>query len=288
MPACVSGRVINLDSAGERRQCMQNQIERLGWGATHQRFPAMGASDEEAQWVGLRSRGELGLWRTTKVLLTEWLANVPGPDDVLHVLEDDAILQPALAQLIEPFQTCEPRVDLLFSEALLTTKLFQHFRQLDLHRQQTGHSLLFVHGSYYLACSSSYLLSPAGARIILNRMDEMEAAGSLLPVDLAYRQLIRSGVLSAAIALPFCSTIAAAVGDSAIQTGLNASVSLAKSADLALRRLLYLQAWDSTAASNVLQELADLLAQGLAPDQQADLLVEILNHGRSHGWLDSY
>jgi len=287
MPACVSGRVLNLDAAGERWSSMQDQLDRLGWGGTHQRFAATAASSEQARQVGLRSGGELGLWRTTKALLRDWLAQDPGPEAVLHVLEDDAILQPALPQLIEPFHTCEPRVDLLFTEAFLTAPLFQRFRQLELQRQQSGQGLLFVQGQHYLACASSYLLSPTGARIMLNHMEAMEAAGPLLPVDLTYRKLIRSGLLAAAITLPFFSTIADA-GASAIQTGLNAGISLAKDADLALRRLLYQQAWDPTAAGAVLRDLADLLARRLAPEQQADLVVAILAHGRSQGWLGYY
>ncbi len=289
MPATVTGRVLNLETATLRWQNMELQIERLGWGATHRRFAAQGATLEQARAVGLRSAGELGLWNTTKALLQEWLASQPGPDAVLHVIEDDAILNPALPLLLEPLHSCQPRVGLLVTEAFLTTPLYQQFRQLERRRQQSGQSLLFVAGSHYLACTSSYLMRSAGARIVLEAMEQLEAAGQLLPLDLAWRQLIRSGRLAAAISLPFFSTIpAASASDSAIQTGLSAAVGLAKGADLALRRLLYLQTWDPAAANQVLRELAHLLSSTLPPDQQEDLILQILARGRAAGWLGNY
>lgn len=289
MPATVTGRVLNLETATQRWQSMERQIERLGWGATHRRFAAQGATLEQARAVGLRSAGELGLWNTTKALLREWLASQPGPDAVLHVIEDDAILNPALPLLLEPLRSCQPRVDLLVTEAFLTAPLYQQFRQLELRRQQSGQSLLFVAGSHYLAGLTSYLLTSLGARIVLEAMEQLEAAGRLLPLDLAWRQLIRAGRLTAAISLPFFNTIpAASASDSAIQTGLSAAVGLAKGADLALRRLLYLQTWDPEAANQVLRELADLLSSTLAPEQQEDLILKILARGRAAGWLGNY
>jgi hypothetical protein len=115
----------------------------------------------------------------------------------------------------------------------------------------------------------------------------MEQQGRLLPIDLFYRKLIQQGLLHAALPLPFLSTIAP-VRDSAIQTGLSANISLAKSADLAMRRLLYLQSWDPGEVASVLQETAELLSHALNPDQQEQLLLTMLSHGRERGWLANY
>lgn len=287
MAAQVTGRVLNLEAAQRRWQEMKRQIERLGWTATHQRFAAQGASVEEAQRLGLRSAGELGLWRTTKRLLTEWLGSDPGAEAVLHVIEDDAILHPALPSVLAPLKSCLPKIDLLFTEAFLTRPLYERFRALEMQRQQSGQSLLFAKGGQYLACASSYLLRPNGARIVLAAMNQMEQTGKLLPIDLAYRHLIRTGNLSAAITLPFFSTVAQA-GDSRIQTGLNANIALAKSADLTLRRLLYLQTWEPQSVPSVLTELAELLADHLDSDQTERLLLDMLSHGKSLGWLGHY
>lgn len=287
MPAHVTGLVINLDAALERWQRMAQQIESLGWEATHRRFPALEASLEEARTLGLRSAGELGLWRSTRALLADWLSGDPGPEAVLHVLEDDAILNPALPKLLGPFRACEPRLHILFSECFLTRDLYERFRALEQQRQRDGHSLLLVRGEQYLACASSYLLNRQGAERCHELMQVMEQQGRLLPIDLFYRKLIQQGLLHAALPLPFLSTIAP-VRDSAIQTGLSANISLAKSADLAMRRLLYLQSWDPGEVASVLQETAELLSHALNPDQQEQLLLTMLSHGRERGWLANY
>lgn len=287
MPAQVTGLVINLDAAVERWQSMARQIASLGWSATHGRFPALRATQEEAQGLGLRSAGELGLWRSTKALLAEWLAGDPGPEAVLHVMEDDAVLHPALPKLVQVLQTGEPRVHLLFSEAFLTRELYERFRALEQRRQAEGHSLLLLRGGCYLACASSYLLTRSGAERCYAVMQQLEAQGRLLPIDLCYRALIRRNGITAAVSLPFLSTIAP-VQDSAIQTGLKASVSLAKTADLALRRLLYLQSWDADAGVKVWRELAALMEQGLGPDQHQQLILMLLSYGRDQGWLANY
>lgn len=287
MPACVSGYVLNLDSAPERWLAMQSQIARLGWRATHRRYAAQGASAAEAREFGLRSAGELGLWRTTKALLLMWLSQEPKPGSVLHVLEDDAVLQPAFPNLIQPFQACELGLDILFTEVLLSQQLFACFQQLEQHRQKHDLSLLLIDGRKYLACTSSYLLTPSGARTILKKMDQMEALGALLPLDLAYRQWIQSADLSAAISLPFFSTIQFA-NDSSVQDGLDSKIALGKRADLALRRGLYFQAWDRSSSPSVLVELAGLLEKQLTPEQQLVCVNTILTHGRASGWIGNY
>jgi len=113
MPDHVSGWIINLAEAQDRWQAMAEQIEQLGWGATHRRFDAHGASQQEAEAVGLRSAGQLGLWRSTRALLERWLASDPPAHGVLHLVEDDAVLHPALPLLLEPFSDHRPQLDLL-------------------------------------------------------------------------------------------------------------------------------------------------------------------------------
>ena len=75
---------------------------------------------------------------------------------------------------------------------------------------------------------------------------------------------------------------------SSIQHDCAAAVQLSQNADLGLRRLLFLQHWDPAGSSEVLREISALLAAGLTADQLETLVLEILEAGRSEGWLTPY
>lgn len=287
MPTGVSGRIINLDTAVERWGRMEAQIQGLGWSESHRRQPALTASTAEAQTLGLRNGGELGLWRTTTALLEQWLQEEPTPDAVLHVLEDDAILHPNLPKLIDLLRQTSPRLDVLFSEAFLTPSLYRSFRRLERQRQIDGSAALLINGGQYLAGCSSYLMSRDGARRLLDSMRGKEQSGLLQPVDMHLRKQIRESGLIAAISLPFFSTISADT-PSTIQSDRAASVYFSQNVDLGLRRLLYYQTWEPSACPAVLQELCGLLGHGLSPDQIEALVLEINGLGRFEGWLTSY
>ncbi len=287
MPEGVTGRVLNLDRATERWQNMQAQINSLGWQATHRRQPAMTAPDQEAKNLGLRNGAELGLWRTTMAVMENWLSNERSENDVLHLLEDDAILHPSLPLLIEPLLQGSPQLDMVFSEAFLTLPLYRRFRALEQRRLEENANLYLLNGGQYLACASSYLVTVKGARKLLNQLQQVEAAGRLIPLDMAFRKAIRSGSITAALSLPFFSTITATI-DSAIQNDRNKAIYLSQVADLSLRRLLYLQSWHPEVCPSVLKELTDVLSSGLESSQNEALVLEILNLGKSEGWLISY
>jgi hypothetical protein len=287
MPKGVSGRIINLECATARWLAMEAQLQALGWEQSHRRQPALTGSDDEAKSLGLRNGGELGLWRTTRALVETWLAEQPAPSDVLHVLEDDAILHPHLSVLINVLREGNPPLDLLFSEAFLSTTLYRRLRTLELERVNTGNAVLLLNGGQYLACTSSYLLSRDGAQRLLNAMRDWEATGKLVPIDMAYRRWIREGLLRASVSLPFFSTISAGT-PSTLQHDRPGCVHFSQNADLSLRRLLFRQTWDPTGCSAVLQELSGLLGSNLTPEQIETLVLEILETGRSEGWLARY
>jgi GR25 family glycosyltransferase involved in LPS biosynthesis len=287
MPAGVSGRIINLDTAVERWSQMQAQLDSLGWTQSHRRQPAQRAEADEARQLGLRNGGELGLWRTTTSLLEQWLGEQPAAGDVLHVLEDDAIINPALPLLIKLLRQQNPPLDILFSEAFLTTDLYRRFRALEDKRQREGNAVLLLNGGQYLACTSSYILSRDGAKRLLLALREQEATARLVPIDMVIRQSIREGKLKASISLPFFSTIRAGLASS-IQQERPTAVQLSQDVDLSLRRLLYLQAWQPAACGGELGRVSEVLADGLAPAQIETLVVEMLMAGRREGWLPGY
>lgn len=142
----MSGWIINLAAAKERWAVMAEQIERLGWGRTHHRFEAHSTSQAEAEARGLRSAGQLGLWRSTTALLQQWLDSNPPDQGVLHIVEDDAVLNPALPKLMEMFQQHNPQLDLVFTESFLTPSLYRRFQALEQQRQQGDEGIWLLNG----------------------------------------------------------------------------------------------------------------------------------------------
>ena len=287
MPVGVSGRIINLDSAVERWSQMQAQLDSLGWTKSHRRQPAQRAEADEARQLGLRNGGELGLWRTTTSLLEQWLGEQPAAGDVLHVLEDDAIINHALPVLIKLLRQQNPPLDILFSEAFLTTDLYRRFRALEDKRQREGNAVLLLNGGQYLACTSSYFLSREGAKRLLLAFREQEAKARLMPIDMVIRQSIREEKLRASISLPFFNTIRAGISSS-VQQDRATAVQLSQDIDLSLRRLLYLQTWDPGACAGEWERVSALMGDQLAPEQIETVLLETLGAGRREGWLPSY
>ncbi len=289
MPDYVSGFVINLDDAKERWAAMASQLSKLGWTSTHKRFSALTATQQEANAAGLRTAGELGLWRTTISLLNQWLGAKPRPTDILHVIEDDAIIHQSLPSLLEPLQICKDKVDILFSETLLSAGTYRRFCDLNKDQQSHGFDITFLNSSQYACGSTSYLLSANGARKLLEGMRHLEESKKLVPIDLGIRQLFRAGKLNAAISLPFFSTISSSISNpSTIQTGLGTSVTLSKNADLELRRLFYFKAWKQNRSRVVLNDLVNLLAEGLAESDLEGLIVDLIGDCHSRGLLPGY
>lgn len=287
MPDHVSGWIINLAAAQDRWAAMAEQIERLGWGGTHHRFEAHSASQAEAEARGLRSAGQLGLWRSTTALLQQWLDSDPPDHGVLHIVEDDAVLNPAMPLLLEPFRLHQPRLDLVFTESFLTPSLYRRFHALEQQRQQAGEGIWLLNGGQYLACASSLLLSRTGAQRFLVEMRDVESDAVLPVTDMFLRQLIRRGRLNAAICLPFFSTIR--VRDKSwIQNNRERKEQVSQQLDLHLRRLMYFDTWESNQCLPTLQRLARDLCKCPLPLEIGGLAVELLGIGKSRGWTEGY
>lgn len=287
MPPNVYGAVINLDHAQQRWQAMEAQIKSLGWERTHRRFAAHTATQAEAEERGLRSAGQLGLWRSTKALLEQWLASDPPTDGILHVIEDDAILHPSLPLLLDPFLSCRPQLDLLFTEAFLSLPLYRKLRALEHQRQRQGEGILFLNGGLYLACTSSMLMSRTGAGKLLDYMIKEEGKSRPPATDMLLRYLIRKSLISATLPLPFFSTIAQSK-NSAIQGYREPRVLLSQQADIVLRRFLYCQTWDPGKYGQILHDLIGILGGSLETRQIEDLMAETIGTSRGRGWFTRY
>lgn len=287
MPKYVSGWIINLAEAKERWCAMKRQIDELDWGRTHKRFEAHRATESEAKEAGLKSAGQLGLWRSSKAVLEQWLNNDPPADGVLHLIEDDAVLHPTLPLLLETLRTFNPQLDLLFTEAFLTVPLYRRFQQLEQQRQRNKEGIRLLNGGQYLACSSSVLITRNGAQRLLDEMNSATKKGKVPVSDIFYRRLIREGKIHAAISLPFFSTIRLDT-DSWLQGYRDKKVQRSQQVDLYLRQLLYNETWKPEACKDNATGLLMTMTKGLNPTEIGELASEMIELSRRKGWTKSY
>ena len=96
----VRGVFINLDRCPGRKDSLLSQLDIAGLPSVeYQRFSAFEPAGNEPQLSkGLKSKGELGIFRSLALVLEQ--IGGEGFDDVVHVLEDDALLPSGSADAI--------------------------------------------------------------------------------------------------------------------------------------------------------------------------------------------
>jgi GR25 family glycosyltransferase involved in LPS biosynthesis len=283
----VKGFYINLATQVDRDQAMRIQLDRLGLTDVYHRFDAVGASLAEAQSVGLKSAGELGLWRSTLFLLQSLEDQSFPPRSLIHILEDDAVLGDQwpfhLARTL-PALVAEPSVDfdLLFTDAFLTPSLARRLCEIDQFR--SPYELLFLDGGLYLACASSYLVPVSSLERLRRLLLRAFECRPLQPLDMVIRDLMLTSQLRLLIAYPFLTTIASGAG-SAIQTTRASSVSLRMELDILLRRQSFV---DKPPLATDLQLWFKDFLSSIPDAHQVLMTADLIDHWESSGLLPSY
>jgi hypothetical protein len=265
------GIYINLDRDTARREALIAGLEHAGLSpGRYCRFAAIEpAADAPELSRGLRTRGELGIWRS---LLASFDQVSTGDfAGVVHVMEDDVVHAPGAAAAIAAISAAmrdHPAladVDIVFLDYFIGRDLFAHIMSSDAagHAGGEGRGPRFMNAaSAYQACTSSFLLRRSSAAGLARALRQMlESPGPLVPVDLALRALLRAGRVKGLLTVP---PLAAPSWEqdaaTSVQTGLDDRVRQKQRAHVLLR----------------------LLAAGIeTPAQCADRLAEL--SGVDHG-----
>jgi hypothetical protein len=121
--ASVSGYIINLPEAVERRERLERHLHQLGIASHYTWFEAQRGADESNARRGL-SPGEDGLWRSVLHLLER--AEL-GSADYPHIVEDDVELSRQFWQWL-----CAPGKTLQITQALAFAQNAEHRHQQQL------------------------------------------------------------------------------------------------------------------------------------------------------------
>lgn len=240
----VRGVFINLDRCPGRKDSLLSQLDNAGLPSVeYQRFSAFEPAGNEPQLSkGLKSKGELGLFRSL-VLVLEQISS-EGFDDVVHVLEDDAVFSSGSAGAIASishFMLSRPQIenaDVVFLDYFLTRDLFANIVSRRANLASGSFELIPASGAY-LGCTSSFLVRRSSAPYLSRLLSKvLDSAESLSPVDITLRAFLRMGAISGFVLNPpLCAPGWEQDDDSTIQTFADNTLRLSQRSHILLRLL---------------------------------------------------
>ena len=203
------GRFINLARSQARCANMQSHLSALGLSAVYERFDAVEGAQAPERFESKLGLGHLGCWLSHERLWQE-AAQLP-PGQVMHILEDDVRLHPHCHRLVREIAAAQADWDLLFTDVfwhppptpLQWAKLCGAITQ---YRTRQTVSVQALKG-WHATGTSSYLVSPRGARALLTHLNQRWRGG--VTVDVCIDQLIQDEQLQAWVVMPFLSTLSA-------------------------------------------------------------------------------
>ena len=140
-----------------------------------------------------------------------------GHTDIVHIMEDDEILSGRLKAFLAS-QECAQQLgqfDLLFLDMWVDADAVGRYREA-LTRADSGSSVMNLRG-LRIGSAASYVVSPRSSGRIARLLATELETGPRMPVDSFYSHMVDSGLLSAAVVLPFLTCM-----DS--ETGLESSI----------------------------------------------------------------
>ena len=207
-----SGVYINLDRSTARRERMEAQLAALNLQTCYARFAAVDGAAVHRPGSAVRP-GELGAFLSHMGALETARATRRA----VHILEDDALLSPHVAPVIQDAITggLFEHYDLLFTDALIAPHLgmlkglkavfdkapIAPERRLRLADLQT---IDLVHQNF--SCMTSYVVGPRAVDRLLALYRAEAQSGPSKPVDLFVRELVQTRRLRAALLFPFVTS----------------------------------------------------------------------------------
>jgi len=198
------GFYINLDTSIDRRNFMENQINRLGLEKIIKRKPA---SVGDTYYSQILTAGELGCFLSHKSLIKGLGAKVG------LILEDDVILPTnfteAVCKLTDKVK--ELNWDIIFlgtsfdyTDLYRIRTMLRHIGRIDdLHSPQFEGFDLIPANPWYVFGTFAYLVNPDAAAKIHQILELEMSLGFPKQIDLVYRDSVRTGKISAALVFPF-------------------------------------------------------------------------------------
>jgi GR25 family glycosyltransferase involved in LPS biosynthesis len=188
------GFYINLDRKPERRRRMEAEFRRFKLARFYERISGVdGHPGAVGPWGPV-----IGCFRSHLKVME--IAKERG---TVHVLEDDKLLSDRLKPFLDS-RACAVMLaefDLLFLEMWVETKAIPRYRQSLSLAGTTVHAMNLR--GLRIGTASSYVVSERSSGRIAALLAEEVRRGPRMPVDNFYSHLVDTGLLKAAVAVPF-------------------------------------------------------------------------------------
>jgi GR25 family glycosyltransferase involved in LPS biosynthesis len=209
------GFYINLDRSLQRKEEIENQLERLQLLSHYSRFPAADGNVLNLRNCSIRS-SEIGCF-TSHYLLLEQNLNQPNH---LHIIEDDVILSRATHTILQWIinSGTTDNLDIIFTDTCLPFDLYEirEYKTLfdrSVEKDASGRVtaikeyMLIDLKERYLATTSSFLVHKNAIAKLYDILQREMKSGLHKPIDLFIREKIRDGTIRASCVFPFITSI---------------------------------------------------------------------------------
>jgi GR25 family glycosyltransferase involved in LPS biosynthesis len=199
------GFYINLDRSSDRNEQMLQQFRAFGLARRYIRFPAVDGRITGAPASSILP-GEYGCFLSHANVLK-------GADRnrCVHILEDDAILTPLAAPLIDRFisERVFDRFDIVFTDTFIEPhpEYIRFYKALFDKHAADGKIRVVDLSNMSFCCLASYIVAPGSIDKILDLYARELASGPNLAVDVFIRNTVSAGGLRAAVAVPFVTSV---------------------------------------------------------------------------------
>ena len=201
------GFYINLDSSSERRKSMEKHLKQINLSANYQRFKASTPKPNQ-DLFGLRTSGEYGIWLSILSLLEK--LSFENDKGFIHIIEDDFRFNTkSIFRLKEIINIQEKKdQDILFLDYMINLPLLNLINLHLINKIEFGHKseIFYPARNYYFSCMSSFLIRKKSITFLFQILSKvflnLKSENKLIPIDMVFKRLFRSGVLKGSIVVP--------------------------------------------------------------------------------------
>lgn len=206
------GFYINLEKSKDRNTLIQKNLKQLKIEKKYERVEGINGKEIYQNYETKLNPGSLGCWLSHEKILEE---NI-GSDKHIHILEDDALLSPAVPKMFNNLNL-NIEWDIIFTDVyfslLSPNNFFKLFEKYKLFKEKNQISLMSLYGIPFNA-ATSYLVNKNSIEK-LNKLLGKNYSGSIKH-DTAINNLVQQKKLKAYVTVPFISTITSLNSNSTI------------------------------------------------------------------------
>lgn len=230
------GFYINLTRSSKRRESMINQLNSLPFGHLYKRFNAIEASFEGDASKAPMKNAELGCWLSHLEIIKQSM----NDNMHLHILEDDALLNPMLSTMPSLLNWLDEKTDwdIVYTDVYFhpppSPENFYRFIMASDQFKKSKKLELVSLNSINVTGSTSYFINRRSLKKVYALLKDQWNSGQTIDIFIA--QLIRNKQLNAFVTAPFITSINPSLSSLSTIADYGANTSVL---DL-LRRSLYI------------------------------------------------